>query len=143
MKHIPLINGVEYDFADITVGIGGVVLMGITKINYSDKKSKTNHYGAGRNYISRSYGRYEAAASIGLTIDEIRALQMSVPTRQLTDVPPFDITVVYLPKDAVKLHTDIIRNAEFVENKRELSGENDGVGGIELELIVSHINWNV
>jgi hypothetical protein len=74
-------------------------------------------------------------------IDEIRALQNLVPTKNLTDIPPFNITVSYIPADATKIHTNVIYNLEFTENSRDLKNYSDGVGGIELPLIASHIDF--
>ena len=45
----------------------------------------------------------------------------------------------YLPDNGV-IHTDKIRNCRFTENKRDVK-EGDMSIPVELELIVSHIDW--
>ncbi len=44
---IPLINGILCSWADIKVAIAGVLLTGITAIDYEDKQVVENVYGAG------------------------------------------------------------------------------------------------
>ena len=61
----PLINGINYSWANITVIGLGVPFIGITKIDYNAKQEKTNNYGAGSQPVSRGYGRVEYEGSLG------------------------------------------------------------------------------
>ena len=136
---IPLINGVEYGWADVKFAINGVLVTGITAISYSDKQEASNLYGAGRYPVSRGKGRITCTAKITLFASEVLALQSQSINHRLQDIAPFDITVTYLPDSGI-IHTDKIRNCQFVENKRDMK-EGDMSIPVELELIVSHIEW--
>lgn len=136
---VPLINGIEYGWADITVLIGGVPVYGITAIKYSDEQEVNNIYGAGRLPVARGKGRITATASITLSISEIVALQANAPNGRLQDIDAFDVQVSYLP-DNGKVHHDVIRNCQFSKNERDWS-EGDTNKEVELTLITSHIEW--
>lgn len=136
---VPLINGVEYGWADIVFAINGVPVTGITAISYSDKQDMTNIYGAGRYPVARGKGRITPTAKITLLGSEVLAIQSQSINHRIQDIAPFDITVTYLPDSGI-IHTDKIRNCQFVENKRDVK-EGDMSIPVDLELIVSHIDW--
>lgn len=133
----PLINGREYGWADITVNIGGVPVTGIKAIKYGEQMEKENIYGAGRNSVSRGYGKVTATASITLLSGTVFALQDKAPKGQLFRIPPFAITVVYQPEGG-PLVKHVLKNCEFVKNEFAWA-EGDKSKDVELELIVSHV----
>lgn len=135
----PLINGVGYSWSSIKTEIFGSPLVGFTAINYSEKDGKENNYGVGRFPIERGAGNVEPASSISLYKSTLQSLQKIAPNGRIQDIPPFDITVAYITKDG-KFTKDIIKNAEFTENKVETQqGDTKIVSSIEL--IISHIKW--
>lgn len=136
---VPLINGVEYGWADVVCAINGVPITGITAFSYSDKQVVENLYGAGRYPVSRGRGRITATAKITLLASEVLAIQSQSVNGRIQDIAPFDITVTYLPDSGV-IHTDKIRNCQFDENTREVK-EGDTHIAVELPLIPSHIDW--
>src|SRR5438270_10321921 len=91
----PLINGRNYSWANITVVLFGVPVVGIVKIDYKRKQKKTNNYGAGSQPVSRGYGNVEYDGSIDLYLDEWKRIIASAPNRDPLQIPPFDIQVVY------------------------------------------------
>lgn len=133
----PLINGREYGWADIVATIGGVPLTGITAIKYSEEMEKENIYGAGRNPVSRGYGRVKTTASITLLSGSVLALKAKAKNGQLHRIAPFSITISYQP-DAGPMVTHILKNCEFKKTEFDWK-EGDMSKPIELELIVSHI----
>ncbi len=140
MNGIPMINGTTYDWGDIVCTIAGVPVTGITAIEYDDDQEVTNNYGAGRYPVSRSKGRITATAKITLYPEEVRAIQANAANKRLQDILPFDIIVSYIPFDATKIHHDKIRNCQFKKNSRSWA-EGDTNETVELELVVSHIEW--
>ncbi len=137
----PLINGKRYDWGNIKANMLGRTVTGITAINYEEKVEKKNYYGAGRYPVHRGYGNYEASAKVTLYDYEVEAIQRALgPGKRLTDVPAFDIVVSFMDNSG-QVVTHVIRNAEFTGNKRELK-QGDSTFEIELELIVSHIEWS-
>lgn len=115
---------------------------GITELAYDDTVKKENAYGAGKFPVGRGEGNYEAKASITLFKEEVDALQSALPPGQrIQDILPFDINVQYEKKDG-SIQKDRIRNCEFTNNAVDVKND-DGTISIKLELIVSHIEWNV
>ena len=133
----PLINGREYGWADIQCVIASVPVTGITAIKYETEMEKENIYGAGRNPVSRGYGRNKATASITLLSGTIMALQSSAKNGQLERIAPFPITVCYQP-EAGPIVTHILKNCEFKKTTFDWK-EGDMSKEIELELIISHV----
>lgn len=133
----PLINGREYGWADIVVNIGGVPVTGIRAIKYDEEMEKENIYGAGRNPVSRGYGRVKSTASITLLAGTVMALKAKAPKGQLFRIAPFSVTVSYQP-DAGAIVTHILKNSEFKKSAFDWK-EGDMSKEIELELIISHI----
>lgn len=133
----PLINGREYGWADITATIGGVPVTGITAIKYGEEMEKENIYGAGRNPVSRGYGRIKATASITLLSGTVFALKAKAEKGQLHRLAPFSITISYQP-DTGPMVIHILKNCEFKKTELDWK-EGDMSKAIEFELIVSHI----
>jgi hypothetical protein len=120
----PLINGQAYSYADIIVSVLGVPVAGITAVEYSQNQEITENYGAGRYPVSRGLGKIEHEAKIN----------------NLQNVPEFDIEVNYVPEGSTP-RTDVIRNCRF---KNTIGGASEGDSNViaDLELAVSHIDWN-
>lgn len=137
---IPLINGVEYSWGDITATIGGVPVIGITEIEYGDEQVVENHYGAGRYPVSRSKGRVTPSAKITLTMGEVVAIQAKSLTGRLQDLAPFPIVVCYIPEDG-QIVIDKIMNCQFKKNARTWK-EGDTRQTVDLDLVPSHIAWH-
>ena len=133
----PLINGREYGWADIQCVIASVPVIGITAIKYETEMEKENVYGAGRNTISRGYGRNKATASVTLLSGTIMALRSSARGGKLENIAPFPITVCYQP-DAGAIVTDILKMCEFKKTTFDWK-EGDMSKEIELELIIAEV----
>lgn len=136
---IPLINGKSYEWSDIVLNIMGVPIAGITNIEYSDKQEMTNIYGAGRMPVSRGYGKIEPEAKITLLMEEVENIMAVAPLGRIQDIPEFDISVMYLDSALIpRKHK--LRNCRFKNNARNTS-QGDTSIAVELELILSHIEW--
>lgn len=135
----PLINGKEWEWANIVVNILGVPIVGITSIEYGMKQNMENVYGAGSAVISRVYGKEEPTAKITILKSELQNLMQAAPNGVLQRIPEFDITVMYIDDVLVPVKHKI-RNVRFMNNDRK-SATGDGAISVELELICSHIEW--
>jgi len=137
-----MINGIEYSWSKMVTTIAGIPIIGITAISYSDSQEKMNNWGAGDKVISRSYGKYEAEGKVKLYLSEVLAIQAASDTGNLTDIPPFTITVTYAKPDGTGTATDKLINCEFVGNGRDVAqGDTEGIQ-VEYDLIMSEIQWN-
>ena len=136
---VPLINGKSYEWADILVNILGVPMIGINNIEYDEKQAMENNWGAGRFASARGYGKIEATAKVTLFMEEVENIQTVAPFGRIQDIPEFDIIVMYLdPANVTRKH--VLKNCRFMSNKRA-SSSGDTKLEVELELIVSHIQW--
>lgn len=140
MNSIPLINGVVYGWADITVLIGGTRIDGIRGIKYSDKQEISNIYGAGRYPVGRAKGRITCEASVTLLADTVRSLSSASSTGRLQDLGVFDVQVSYIPTDSGKIVHDVIHNCQFSEIEADWQ-EGDQSKDVSLPLVCSHIDW--
>lgn len=124
----------------VTANMLGRDIEGITQLSYDDKVDKKNVYGAGNMPIGRSEGNYEAKASITLYKEELIGLQATIGSGKLQDIAPFDITVQY--EYSGFLYKDRIRNCEFLNNGVDVK-QADGTIATKIDLVVSHIEWNI
>ncbi len=136
----PLINGRSYGWGDIVVNVGALPITGITAIKYEEEQEKEDVYGAGRRPVARGYGRIKASASITLSVETVMALTASAREGQLNRMAPFTIIVSYLPESG-PIIKDVLMNCEFKKQSRDWK-EGDMKKEVELELLVSHIEWN-
>lgn len=111
----PLINGINYSWANVSLTLFGVPVTGITKIDYNRKQTKENNYGAGSQPVSRGYGNYEYEGSIELYVDEWKRIIAAAPNRDPLLIAPFDIQVVF-GGTGVTVDKDVLRSVEFMED---------------------------
>lgn len=140
-----LINGKEYDWHSISVNLLGRMVVGITAIDYEEKQDKQNNYGTGPFPVNRGYGNIVPSAKITLMAAEVEAIHTAAVVsglRCIQDIEPFDIAVTFVPGGTNKIVNHVLRNCEFTNNKRSVK-QNDKENLVELELILSHIEWGI
>lgn len=138
-NEVPFINGKLYDWADIVTTIAGVPVTGIVAIEYSDDQEVEVKYGAGRYPVGYGKGRIKPTAKITLYQEEVETIQAQSVNGRLQDIAPFDINVTYMPDSGI-VKTDKLRNCMFKNNKRGWK-EGDTGKTVELDLLLSHIDW--
>lgn len=137
---VPFVNGKLYDWADIVLVIAGVPVTGITGIEYKDDQEIVTKYGAGRYPVGFAKGRITSTGKITLYQEEVEAMQRQSLTGRLQDIAPFDIIVSYLPDTGI-VSIDKLRNCMFKNNGRGWK-EGDTGQEVEIDLVMSHIQWN-
>ena len=137
---VPFVNGKLYDWADIVLVIAGVPVTGITGIEYKDDQDIVTKYGAGRYPVGFAKGRITSTGKITLYQEEVEAMQRQSLTGRLQDIAPFDIIVSYLPDTGI-VSIDKLRNCMFKNNGRGWK-EGDTGQKVEIDLVMSHIQWN-
>ena len=137
---VPFVNGKLYDWADIVLVIAGVPVTGITGIEYKDDQDIVTKYGAGRYPVGFAKGRITSTGKITLYQEEVEAMQRQSLTGRLQDIAPFDIIVSYLPDTGI-VSIDKLRNCMFKNNGRGWK-EGDTGQEVEIDLVMSHIQWN-
>jgi hypothetical protein len=117
----PLINGINYSWSNVKLILFGFPVVGITKIDYKIKQKKENQYGAGYEPVSRGYGNKEYEGSIEIYTDELKRIIALAPNRDLMQIPPFQIQVVFEDSLGVLVTTDILEMCEFMEEGLSVS----------------------
>ena len=135
----PLINGKSYEWADITCNILGVPVVGITSLEYKEEQQMENIYGAGSYPVSRGYGKVEPSAKVTLLMEEVEAIQAVAPDGRLNAIAEFDIIVSFIDTNLVTRQHKL-RNCRFKNNARS-SNQGDTSIPVELDLVLSHIEW--
>jgi hypothetical protein len=136
----PLINGVGYSWAQITIKIGGVAVSGVQAITYGDKQDISDVYGAGPYPVERVEGKITSSCSMTMLMSEVEALQQSVPSGRLQDIGEFDIVVSFEPGNGI-VRTHKILNCRFLDNTRKMKSSDQTIP-IDMTLICSQIIWN-
>jgi hypothetical protein len=134
---IPLINGVNYSWANIVVVLFDIPVIGITKISYKRKETKVNNYGIGQEPISRGYGNIEYEAEIEIYADELRRIIASAPNQDILAIPPFKVQVIF-ENTLGLLAQDTLLNCEFTEDSIA-STQNDQKILVTIPLIICGI----
>lgn len=134
----PLINGVNYSWANVKLILFGVPVVGITKISYKTKQKKENQYGAGYEPVSRGYGNKEYEGSIEIYTDELKNIIAAAPNRDLMSIPPFNIDVVFEDANSGFLTQDKLQMCEFMEEGLDAS-QGDTKLLVSLPLVIGKI----
>jgi hypothetical protein len=139
----PHINGTTYGWGMVQVFLQGdtTPIATVRNVEYSDNQDIENIYAGGVMPAGRGYGNYEATAKITLLQEGVIALQRSVGSRRLQDLPLADIVVSYVHPDLGRRVTDKICNVDFKNNARSLE-QGAKFFETELELVCSHIEWD-
>lgn len=136
VRNKPLINGQAYAFTQLRLIVQGVRIRGVTSINYTEGKTKTNEYGAGEYPIERGEGQIEPDASIELSQTAVEKLRKLSPTGKLIDLLPFTILVSFRNRDGRMV--DLLKNAEFLDYGVD-SSTGDTRNTRDFPLIFSHL----
>lgn len=135
----PLINGINYSWANVKVILFGVPVVGITKIEYKTKQKKENQYGAGYEPISRGYGNKEYEGNIEIYSDELKRIIASAPNNDLMQIPPFKIHVLFESGLGVLVTEDVLSMCEFTEEGLSAS-QGDTKLLVSLPLVIGQIS---
>lgn len=111
----PLINGINYSWANVSLVLFGTPVTGIVAIDYNRKQKKDNNYGAGKAPVSRGYGNEEYDGSIEIYLDTWKAIIAASPNNNPLEITPFDIPVVF-SGNGVAVSKDVLRACEFMED---------------------------
>ena len=119
------INGREYEWADISVIIGGVPIVGFRVVNYKKTREKEAMFAKGRKAHSIQAGNESVTGSITFTQSQFEALEVATGGNVLA--AKVDIIVSYGAEAtatgvaSTAISTDIIVGAEFTEYEKGMS----------------------
>jgi len=120
-----LINGREYEWADISIVFGGVVIVGFREIKYKKEREKDYLFAKGRNAQSIQAGNEKVSGSIKFTQSQFEALELATGGNMLE--AKVDIIVSYGAEmnaaslASAAITTKKIIGAEFTEYEEGMS----------------------
>lgn len=118
-------NSKEFAWSNVEIAMLGRVLIRVRGVKYASKKEKEYLHARGENPHAIQSGNKTYEGELMLLQSELEAIQNQLEsTQDVTDLDPFNITVVYKPKNGGALVTHILKNAEFTEDPREI-GQGD------------------
>jgi hypothetical protein len=125
----------------VTMNILGRDAQGISEISYDDEVPKELIKGAGKFSVGVGEGDYNAKFGLKLYQEEVIALMDALPPGvRMQDILPFDVIVQYAYN--TRIYKDIIRNVEITKVGKAVK-QGDKTVDQTLEVICSHIDWNV
>ena len=131
----------EVGWEDVTLLMLGRIVDGFRGFKYKVSKATTNIHGRGKEPVARGKGRKEYEGSIKLLFREVMALEkvaISQGGTDLTDIDPFDITLVYADSNTGIPITHTLSNVEFTEYELGMESGDDYME-IELPLGIGKI----
>lgn len=122
MNIIPLINGINYDWAGVNFLVAGVPVQTIRSINYDSKRNFSNTYGVGPEPVSQGSGNKEySGGTFEMLLDEFKQIIAASPNNDPTTNPPFPISAIWGDSPFnPNTTTDTILNCRIMTNSRAL-----------------------
>lgn len=127
-------NSRQYEWADVTVLVGGKDMLTIQSVKYDDKVEREAVYGKGRNPISIQTGNRSVEGEIGILQSELIDLEDASNGSILSLA--VDIEVSYAANGVIR--TDRIEGVRFTEHNKEFN-QNDK----HMEVTIPFIAVNV
>ncbi|WP_317899424.1 hypothetical protein [Aurantibacillus circumpalustris] len=139
-----MINGFEYSSEDVKIILPGKATPeeGVVDINYEVMKEHTEIHGMSADPVALGRGKKSRSGDITVLQSVIEGMQGALlPGKDLTDMPPFTITVGYAPVGG-KATFDRLK---FVRIKKVPKGMKSGDTHMEvkLDLAIGMIEYNV
>ena len=113
-----MFNSREYEFADMTVMVGGKDIVGLRGLKYDVKQEKVTVYGKGNEPIAIQKGNKSYEGELTILASELETLRLNGGGTVLN--LQVDIAVVYgNPLQGDVMTTDILQGVQFTEEAKE------------------------
>ena len=139
-----MINGRQYEFADISLVLGGRDGRGLRGIKYSEKQEKEVLYGKGNKPLSVQKGNFSYEGEISLTQSELETLK-TLARKQTgrSSIMSLNLNAVVCYGNPLKgdiMITDRIYGIQFTEDAKELK-QGDKYMEVTLPFICTDIEY--
>lgn len=115
-----MFNSREYEWADVTLMLGGKDIAGVRGIKYSTKQEKETVYGKGNEPIAIQKGNKSYEGEIVVLQSELETLRLQDKDNSILNLQ-LDAVVCYgNPLNGDVLVTDVIQGIQFTEEPKEL-----------------------
>ena len=142
-----IINGREYEFADVTLIMGGRDVTGLRGIKYTSKQEKEVLYGKGNQPLSIQKGNFSYEGEVTLTQSELETLQLLAKATGRGTIMGLSLNAVVcygnpLVDPQAVMTTDRLYGIQFTESPKELK-QGDKNMEITLPFICLNIEYGV
>jgi len=120
-----LINGKAFSASDISLIIAGINVAGVSALTATVSQEKTNNKGFSDEPVSRGRATKEYEASIDLSFSETLKLRNLSPTRELLNIPVFEVLAVL--DNSVSVSKIRVKNCEFTDDGIEVATDDPEV----------------
>lgn len=115
-----MFNSREYEWADVSLVVGGKLISGARGIKYSEKQEKELLYGKGNLPLSIQKGNISYEGELTVTQSELETMTASAKGKSILNLQ-LDIIISYgNPSNGDMLVTDVLQGAQFTEDSKEL-----------------------
>lgn len=136
-----LINGREYEWADVTVIGAGRDIVGLLGIEYTEKQEKEVLYGKGNKPTGIQKGNKSYEGTLKIRQSELEGLEDLSPSHSVLDLQ-INLSVSYGDESKGEpMRTDVLYNVQFTEQKKG-ANQGDKKMDIDLPFICTDIKWN-
>lgn len=115
-----MFNSREYEWADLTLLLGGKDLTGIRCIKYSIKQEKEVVYGKGNMPIAIQKGNKSIEGEITVLQSELETMRLQSGTSSILDLQLDGVVCYGNPANGDVLVTDVVQGIQFTEEPKEL-----------------------
>lgn len=130
-------NSKQFEWSDVSVGIGGKIIEGCSSVKYTKKRVKEALMGRGSKPHAIQRGNHEYEGELVLWQSEYTALENATTDGDILNAE-FDITVAYTPADGGATKIQTLKSAQVKEAQEGLS-QGDTHGQITLPIIFRDI----
>lgn len=141
-----IINGRQYEFADVSLVLGGRDVCGLRGIKYSEKQEKEVLYGKGNKPLSVQKGNFSYEGEISLTQSELETLKVLARTQTgRSSIMGLNLNAVVCygnPAQGDVMITDWLFGIQFTEDAKELK-QGDKFMEVRLPFICTDIEYQI
>lgn len=141
-----IINGRQYEWADISIILGGRMVIGARGISYKESQEKELLYGKGNKPLSIQKGNIKYEGSLTLLQSELETLkELARSVRGRASILDLNLnaTVCYgNPAQGDLMLTDMLYNIQFTESEKNMK-QGDKNMEITLPFICTDIKYAV
>jgi len=132
----------QYNWSAVEIVFLGKFVTGIRGVSYKVSHEKEAIYGRGNEPVTIGRGNKTYEGSVSVLQSELEALiEAAGAGKDITDIPSFDISIAYVPKDGGTVVTDILKNVEFTEMEKSIS-QGDKFMEVELPVVALGLKLN-
>jgi hypothetical protein len=110
-------NSKQYAWCELSIAFGGRIIIGVTELEYTEKREKDLLYGSGCKPHGIVAGNRSFEGKVSIWQSELEAMTRDAKDNDILNLS-FDLVAAYVPLDGGQIVTDILKNVEFTEVKK-------------------------